>query len=182
MYKALFCCLIPLTRGLFAIVDHDDYERITAHKWHAGANKGRFYAQRTSNGKTIKMHHEIIDVPPSFVCDHINHNTLDNRKCNLRICTPAQNTRNQIPGLRGTSRYKGVSWHKEKRKWQANIRYNNEYIHLGYFDYEQDAAIAYDDMAIELFGPFACLNIHWRPEITEWMRQCYLFEMEHERC
>ena len=106
MHKELFCLLIPLTRGLFAIVDADDYERLTAHKWNAGANKGRYYAQRKSNGKTIKMHHEIIDVPPSFLCDHINHNTLDNRKCNLRVCTSAQNARNRLPRQDCKSSYK----------------------------------------------------------------------------
>jgi hypothetical protein len=121
------------------------------------------------------MHREIIDAAPSLFCDHINHNTLDNRRCNLRLCTAAQNARNRLPGDNCTSSYKGVFWKKEKKKWCAKIRYNGEHIHLGYFDYEQDAAIAYDDMAIELFGPFACLNVHWRPEIAEWMRQCSLF-------
>ncbi len=168
-------CLIPLTRGLITIVDHDDYERLAAHKWYAGASKGRFYAQRTSHGKIIKMHREIIDIAPSLFCDHINHNTLDNRRCNLRVCTAAQNARNRLPREDCTSYYKGVSWHKGNRKWQAEIRNNNEYIHLGYFDYELDAAIAYDDMAIELFGPFACLNYNHRPEIAEWIRQCSLF-------
>jgi hypothetical protein len=169
-------CLIPLTRGLFAIVDADDYERLAAHKWYADEKKGKFYAARTYNRKKIHMHHEIIDVPPDFLCDHINHNTLDNRKCNLRVCTPAQNARNRLPSRNCKSSYKGVSWHKGSRRWAAEICYNNERIHLGYFDYEQDAAIAYDDMAIELFGPFACLNCHYRPEIAEWMSQCSLFE------
>lgn len=161
-------------------MDADDNERLAKYKWHASGKKGKFYAARKRNGKTILMHHEIIDVPPAFVCDHINHNTLDNRKCNLRVCTPAQNAHNRLPGRNCKSSYKGVSWHKASHKWAAEIRCNNERIHLGYFDYEQDAAIAYDDMAIELFGPFACLNYNHRPEIAEWLRQCCLFEPELE--
>jgi hypothetical protein len=175
-------CLIPLTRGLFAIVDADDCERLAQYKWYASGKNGNFYAARIHNKKTIYMHNEIIEVPKSFLCDHINHDTLDNRRCNLRVCTRSQNAFNQLPCRKGKSSYKGVSWNRAAKKWQAEIRYHNERIHLGYFDYEQDAAITYDDMAIELFGPFACLNIQYRPEIAEWMRQCHLFEQEHERC
>jgi hypothetical protein len=167
--------LIPLSRGLFAIVDADDYERLSRYKWHACGKGDNCYAQRRENGKTIKMHHEIIDVPAGFVCDHKNHNRLDNRKCNLRSCTYSQNAQNRRPCANGTSRYKGVSWSRDVRKWRAMIQLNGRLIHIGYYEYEQDAAIAYDDLAIELFGEFACLNCQYRPEIKQWLQQSYLF-------
>lgn len=167
--------LIPLTQGKFAIVDASDYERLAEHKWCLSSCKGRQYAHRSDHGKLIKMHHEIIDVPAGMCCDHINHNELDNRRCNLRVCTPAQNAQNRLPRNDCTSRYKGVCWDKVKRRWVAQICYQNHMIHIGYYDYEEDAAIAYDDMAIKLFGEFACLNYHCRPEIKQWMQDCYLF-------
>lgn len=64
---------------------------------------------------------------------------------------------------------------KDNRKWHASTGYQNRLIHIGYFDYEENAAIAYDDMAIELLGEFACLNFHYHPEIREWGQQMYLF-------
>ncbi|MBN2182978.1 MAG: HNH endonuclease [Sedimentisphaerales bacterium] len=169
--------LIPLTQGKFAIVDAADYERLAGHKWCLGGNNnGQYYANRWNHGKIVKMHHEIIDVPEGMVCDHINHNSLDNRRCNLRVCTPSQNAQNRLPSDGGTSRYKGVCWNKEKRKWVAEICYKNQRIYIGCYDYEEDAAIAYDDMAIQLFGEFACLNCTCRPEIKQWIQDCYLFE------
>ena len=169
--------MIPLTQGKFAIVDAEDYERLSEHKWYAKKVKGgRFYAARNAGGKVIKMHREILDVPPGMVCDHKNHDTLDNRKSNVRICTPAQNNYNRLPQAAGTSRYKGVHWHKNHQKWQARIGHNGKHIHIGYYDYEADAAIAYDDMAIELFGEFACLNFDHRPEIRLWIEATYLFD------
>ncbi len=167
--------LIPLTQGQFAIVDADDYERLAQHKWYASGKKGQYCAQRMDHGSLVLMSHEIIDVPKGMVCDHINHNRLDNRKCNLRSCTYSQNAQNRLPRKHCSSRYKGVSWDKNNLKWKATICYQYELIHIGYYDYEQDAAIAYDDMAIELFGEFACLNFHCRPEIRQWMQDCYLF-------
>jgi hypothetical protein len=167
--------LIPLTQGQFAIVDAGDYERLSQYKWCLSGKKGQYYAVRKEHGKIIRMHHEIIDVPAGMFCDHINHNGLDNRRCNIRICTPAQNGYNRLPNRNGTSRYKGVCWHKQARKWVAEICFNNHSIHIGYYDYEEDAAIAYDDMAIRLFGEFACLNYHCRPEIKQWLQDCYLF-------
>ena len=167
--------LIPLTQGKFAIVDAADYERLAEHKWCLKSNNVHYYAHRSVGRTTIMMHHEIIDVPPGKVCDHINHNGLDNRRCNLRVCTTSQNGYNRLPNKNGTSRYKGVRWHKDACKWVAEICYKNHQIHIGYFDYEEDAAIAYDDMAIKLFGEFACLNYHCRPEIKQWLQDCYLF-------
>jgi len=154
--------VIPLTRGKFAIVDAADHSRLAKHKWHTAESRGRFYAQRWHKGKTVKMHRVILKAPPGMFCDHKNHNTLDNRSSNLRICTPAQNAYNQLPRSGGTSRYKGVVWNKERRKWTARIKHEGRTFHLGCYDYEADAAIAYDDKAIELFGEFACLNFNYR--------------------
>jgi hypothetical protein len=169
------CRLIPLTQGKFAIVDAEDYDRLSRHKWYACGPEGYRYACRSENGKKIKMHREIVDVPAGMVCDHRNHSRLDNRRCNLRVCTPSQNAQNRRPQPGGTSRYKGVYWHKDARKWRARIQYKGRLIHIGCYDYEADAAIAYDDMAIELFGEFACLNFQYRPEIREWLRQTFFF-------
>ena len=169
--------MIPLTQGKFAIVDAEDYERLSEHKWCVQRKKGgRFYAVRRAGGKIIRMHREIMNAPPGMVCDHKNHNTLDNRKSNLRTCTQAQNIYNQLPRDGGTSRYKGVYWPKDKCRWEAKIGHNGRAIHIGYYDYEADAAIAYDDMAIELFGEFACLNFDHRPEIRLWIEATYLFD------
>jgi len=167
--------VITLTRGRFTIVDAEDYDRLAEHKWYVSDNRGLFYAQRQQNGRTIRMHRVILNIPPGLLCDHKNHNTLDNRRCNLRICTQAQNHYNQLPRDGGTSRYKGVHWHKDHRRWEAQIQHKGRNIHIGYYDYEADAAIAYDDMAIELFGEFACLNFNYRPEIRLWLQTTYLF-------
>ena len=121
------------------------------------------------------MHREILNAPPGMLCDHKNHNTLNIRKCNLRLATPAQNCCNRLPQPGGSSQYKGVAWHKDHRKWQAKVETRGGQIHIGHFDYEADAAIAYDDMAVELFGEFACLNFDYRPEIRQWLAQTYLF-------
>jgi hypothetical protein len=169
-------CTIPLTQGYFAIVDADDYENLSQYKWHAGVKGDRCYAYRKKGKKLIAMHREILNAPTGMHCDHINHNGLDNRKANLRLCTPQQNLFNQRPHRNSTSRYKGVYWSGEKKKWRAEIKHNGRKIHIGYFDYEADAAIAYDDYAAELFGEFAWLNHQHRPEICQWLTQTHLFE------
>lgn len=169
-------CKIPLTQGKFAIVDADDYEKLSQYKWHVSGKGDMLYACRTEGRRKIKMHRQILNAPPGMHCDHINHNGLDNRKANLRLCTPQQNSFNQRPRHNGTSKYKGVFWSYKNRKWRAEIRLNGQKIHIGYFDYEQDAAIAYDDYAIELFGEFAWLNHQHRPEIKQWLAQTRLFK------
>ncbi len=167
---------IPLTQGKVAIVDAGDYDRLACHKWHAKRVGDSFYAARSEGRTMIFMHREILNAPDGLVCDHKNHDALDNRRSNLRICTQAENCRNSRPRKGGTSQYKGVSWHNKAHKWRASICYDGVNKHIGYYDYEQDAAIAYDDMAIELFGEFACLNLHYRPEIRDWLRRTYFFD------
>lgn len=163
--------LIPLTQGKFAVVDAQDYDRLSRYKWCAAKSKKTFYAERFSNGRLIKMHREIIHTPKGMQCDHINHNGLDNRKSNLRLCTNAENLRNQKPAGNGSSRYKGVSWSKQRRKWRASICCDYRVRTIGRFDNKPQAAMAYDDKAIELFGEFAYLNFPDRIELRNWIKK-----------
>jgi len=154
---------IPLTQGKVAIVDDEDFEELSKYKWHASRGRHTFYAIRTlgkhPHMQTIHMHREILKPPLLLLCDHINHDGLDNRRCNLRICTYSQNLWNQrLQG--GTSVYKGVYFDKRRNKWQAYItpKPKGERQHLGRFAKEIDAALAYDNAAAKFFGEFARLN------------------------
>ena len=91
-----------------------------------------------------------------------NHNELDNRRDNLRRCTPLQNMQNQRPHRNGSSAFKGVCWNKKREKWQVQIRWEGHKKHLGYFDNEIEAAMAYDIVAVRYFGEFASLNFSKR--------------------
>ncbi|MFA5783567.1 MAG: AP2 domain-containing protein [Phycisphaerae bacterium] len=170
-------CRIALTQGYFAIVDADDYEQLNKYKWHVRVDRtptSRGYAYRSEGKTKIAMHRQILNAPQQLYCDHINHDGLDNRRANLRLCTPQQNACNRKP-LERTSKYKGVYRSRGNKKWRAEIRNNGRKIHIGYYYYEKDAAIAYDDWAIELFGEFAYLNFPYRPEIEHWLAQTRLF-------
>lgn len=145
---------IPLTRGLHAIVDADDYEWLSQYKWYAGSPKSavKIYARRYSPGGIVLMHREIMKPPKGMVVDHINGNGLDNRRCNLRICTQAENTRNRRKPACGQSRFIGVS--PCGHKWQATVKRQ----YLGLFDDEVEAAKVRDRKASELYGEHAWLN------------------------
>jgi len=163
--------LIPLTQGKFAIVDAEDYDWLSQYKWCAAKDRYTFYAHRGSSGTTVTMHRVIMRAPKGVMCDHINHNGLDNRKSNLRLCTNAQNQYNKSPKKGCASRYKGVVWRRDCKKWRARIGFKRKRIHLGDFDDQMDAAMAYDDKAVELFGEFAYLNFPERMELKNWIRK-----------
>lgn len=158
--------LIPLTQDKFAIVDAEDYELLSRYNWYAAKDKRSYYAVRNVKRSRIqiRMHRIILNAPPGLLVDHINHNGLDNRKANLRLCTPFQNSFNQRPRRGTSSEYKGVHFYKRLKKFMASITLNQKRYHLGYFKSEIDAAKAYDRKAMELFGRFAYLNFpeDWR--------------------
>ena len=155
---------IPLTHGKFAIVDDADYAWLHQFKWFAHWNKNArtFYAARMSNikGKQrfISMAREILGLAcgGKEQADHRNHNTLDNRRGNLRKCSRSQNQHNQRPRKGGTSKYKGVCWNRGR--WQTGIQENGKQVNISRHKSEEDAARAYNKRATELFGDFACLN------------------------
>ena len=150
--------LIPLTQGKFAIVDAEDYEELSQYKWHATKAGRTCYAMRRKGEKLIRMHREIMGAPKGLVCDHIDHNGLNNRKRNMRLCTQGQNCRNKSARKGCSSKYIGVSFDKHTQKFSAKICVGFKKIWLGRFKSEILAAKARDKKAIELHGEFACLN------------------------
>ena len=155
---------IPLTQGRFAIVDPQDYQRLSRYKWRLCRTKGKnvLYAERSlrlPNGKysRLLMHRQLIDVPDGYVIDHINGCGLDNRRANLRLATVAQNAWNSKK-RNPRSGYKGVWFAADKGMWRAAIVCHGRRIHLGYFNDKIDAAKAYDDAAGKYHKQFARLN------------------------
>ena len=114
------------------------------------------------------MHREVIKAPDELLADHINRNSLDNRKANLRPATHAQNVQNRTKNRKGkySSKYKGVTWNCGHRLWQADIKFNGNHIFLGSFDSETGAAKAYDRAAKRYHGEFAVLNFPQRKRRT----------------
>lgn len=156
---------IKLTKDLVALIDEEDYERVSAYKWTAWeSSPGRFYAARKDSFfGTVYLHRFIMgNLLTKKQIDHINGNKLDNRKENLRFVTASQNQANSNPSYRGKSKYKGVTWHTQNCNWFARIRVNYKEIYLGVFESEGDAAVAYDIAAARYFGSFAKLNF---PEV-----------------
>ena len=168
---------IPLSQGKFALIDAADYAQVSQYSWYARPNYIRmhtsnkssgfarddklditWYAMRREGNRTIRMHRQITNAKRGQVVDHINHNGLDNRQCNLRVCSHAENMRNSRSRSGRTSRYKGVSRDTQSGKWRAQIWQSKKTHYLGLFDSEIAAALAYNVKARELFGEFAYLN------------------------
>lgn len=149
------CKAVPLSNGKYSIVDEEDYDKVMLYNWYH--TKG--YANSHIDDINKSLHHFILKYDykkgDKYV-DHINGDGLDNRKSNLRFCTHQQNQMNSR-GLKGSfSKYKGVF--KYSNKYRASITHNRKMIHLGVFDTEIEASLAYDKKAVELFGYFAKLN------------------------
>ena len=111
------------------------------------------------------MHREIIKASDGEMCDHINHNGLDNRKVNLRLATRYQNAWNRRkPNVNSRSKYKGVSWNERQKRWHARIQVNNQSRSLGFFKDEVEAAKMYDAAAQKYHEEFAVLNFEKHKE------------------
>jgi hypothetical protein len=149
---------VPLTRGLFALVDDTDFEAVNRWNWSVKYGKRGNYAYRCDIALgSVGMSRFILGVcDASLFVDHINHNTLDNRRINLRICTQANNNKNvKKHNLDTTSKYKGVYFESSSGKWKAQIGFNGSRKTLGRFVTEEEAAAAYNLAAAKLFGQFA---------------------------
>lgn len=149
---------LQLTQGKCTVVDAKTYKWACKHKWYAVNWKGSFYAGRRDGKTFLSLHRAILKAEKGVMVDHINGDTLDNRISNLRLCNNTQNQRNQKLNKANSSGYKGVSWHKTNKRWMARIKISGKLKYLGYFEFVEDAAKAYDVAAKEHFGEFANLN------------------------
>lgn len=155
---------IQLTQGKVALVDDDDYDYLMQWKWYTmNDTRANFFrpVRMGKDGKTVYMHRVIMNCPNNMLVDHINRDTLDNRRENLRICNKKQNNVNSIKSRVGTSGYKGVTYeHRNHRtpRWVSQIEINGKNNKIGRFKSKISAALAYDCVAECIHGEFAYLN------------------------
>lgn len=157
---------INISQNLVCQVDDDLFESLNQFKWFAYWNKDTqsYYAGRMTrdeNGKRyfLSMHRQILGFERGDPdVDHQNHDTLDNRKQNLRPATQGQNSGNRRKSKNNTSGFKGVSFKKSHKLWVASIRVNYKLRQIGYFRTPEEAHEAYCQEAIKEFGEFACFD------------------------
>jgi len=149
--------LIALTKGKLAIVDDEDFHRVSAYSWCADYNKctRSFYARTTikiaGKRKNVYMHRLIMDAKKGEAIDHVDHNTLDNRKSNTKITNTLGNGKNQLLQRRTFSGFIGVTWYKPHGKWVSRVRVDGHLFHLGYF-HDKAEAIAAREVANLKYG------------------------------
>ncbi len=156
--------MIPLSKGMFTVVDDEDYERLSKHKWlylhRAAARADYFYDEHgESKQNWIHMHREIVSCPVGMEVDHINRMPLDNRKSNLRVCTHQENSFNH-PGYGNKGVHK-ITNRPLAKPYMSRITHSGKNLHLGYFETLEEAMAAYDSAAMELFGDFAKTNFEY---------------------
>jgi len=176
---------LELTRGYRAKVDDEDYRRLVRWKWRANLSGGGWvYAVRSVKGpdgrvKNRMLHYEVLGLESPLsggrVVDHVNHESLDCRKANLRVCTVQQNRWNtRAVRKKSSSRYKGVTWQPAKRPfrggWQVTITCGGERRYVGFFGREYEAVVAYNRAAARLFGKYGYVN-RWEGPTREADRQ-----------
>lgn len=162
---------IPLTQGYFAKVDDEDYEELARYRWFVSRDKDRKveylrvcrnqslgYGKRT----TKVMSRILMKATKGMFVDHINGDPLDNQKSNLRVCSVGENCQNRRTNYNSESGYRGVvrNWYGEsKNLWVAQIYLNKKKKQIGSFVTKEEAAVAYNNYAIKLYGKFAKLNV-----------------------
>lgn len=149
---------IPLSQGKFSIIDDADEAFVNLFKW-SFTSVGRGYAVRRvlkPDGRATHqlLHRYLLDPSTGFEVDHIDGDSLNNCRANLRVCTHKQNRANTRKHKDNTSGFKGVCWSKAAQKWSAKLRNK----HLGLFGTKEEAALAYDQAAIRECGEFAHTN------------------------
>lgn len=150
---------IQLSRNHTAVVDDCDAELVRPYTWRYVKNKNCEYAHawHPQTGELVTMHRLVANAPDGLDVDHRDGNGLNNSRGNLRVATRSQNLHNSRKHCKSASRFKGV-WKHESGRWVAQLRVNGRKIVKCGFKTEEDAALHYDQMAIEHCGEFARTN------------------------
>lgn len=150
--------ILQLNRGFSTVFDDEDWPLLRDYEWYVQERGKQVYVRaRDIFGDTVYMHRIVLGIHGELEVDHIDGDTLNNRRVNLRVATVSQNRMNRKK-FEGnySSPYKGVSF--KRGRWRAQITVDKKVMHIGTFDSEIDAARAYNDKAIQLHGEFAKLN------------------------
>lgn len=147
------------------LISDKDIDMLQKYRFYIRTNDGNILYAITSDRSKIFLHHIIMErminrkINSKEQIDHMNHNTLDNRRSNLRLCNNSKNSmnRNKI-NCKTSSEYKGVYFSKRDKTWYAYIKLNGKKKHLGCYSDEIEAATSYDQAARKYFGEFAALN------------------------
>lgn len=149
---------VPLTGGGEFLVDDDDYAWVSERSWYAQGS----YVYTWVDGENIALHRLLVGAGEGEVVDHRDGDGRNNQRANLRRCSQSNNQHNRRKHCTSSSRFKGVSWNKQARRWVGHLEQRVDgkrlQFHLGSFDSEEAAARAYDAKALERFGEFARLN------------------------
>src|SRR3990167_3275460 len=154
---------IPLTKGLFTKVDDADFKYLSQWKWHAiDSGKGFYAARQIPNPKgkprqrKVLMHRLLAQTPNNLITDHINGDSLDNRRKNLRACTESQNNWNRKNKQKNNkSGERGVHWREEEGLWIAQIGFKYKRLYLGCFKTRIEAAKAFKKATKKYHGQYA---------------------------
>lgn len=153
--------LVPLSRGLSAVIDDADAEAVLSMCWHANPHRNTWSAVHSlcvrGSRKTLFLHRFLMRPPAGLWVDHINGDGLDNRRSNLRVCTRQENSRNRNANGQSRQPFKGIE--PRDLRWVARINVNGRRIYCGAtYATPEEAARAYDRAALEHYGEFARLN------------------------
>lgn len=159
IFKEGFCELVIVGgeySGKRFIIDIEDVEKCKSHTWHVQHTDVHNYCATKDGKSVLLLHRYLIEPPNNMVVDHINGNTYDNRKSNLRICTRQENSMNQAMRSDNTSGYKGVLWYHYNGvdKWQATIQVNKKKISLGYYEKLEDVIKVRKNAEERYFGEY----------------------------
>ncbi|PWJ88410.1 AP2 domain-containing protein [Mesorhizobium loti] len=146
---------IPLTKGMFAIIDAVDLPLIVGSKWRASQCGSKWYAVSTRNGRSVYLHRLIFVAKPGILVDHRDNDGLNNRRSNLRRANKSLNGANSGLSRRNKSGIKGVVWDASRGKWKADITVFGKTHSLGRYVEKEDAAKAYAEAARAAHGAFA---------------------------
>ncbi|MFJ6264221.1 hypothetical protein [Lysinibacillus xylanilyticus] len=171
---------IPLQNGMVALVDDEDFERVSCYSWRVSKNKEtNLQVSNETTGKKIILSRFILNIKEDVVVTFKNKNQLDLRKSNLCVIGVSDQKR-MAKGARGSSsKYKGVYWNKRLERWVANISFEGKKKSLGQFVDEDDAALAYNDGVMKYWGGIGYLNVIGEDNSAE---KIEIEQSNRERC